>query len=110
MFKFLIIYKSVDALNRYMRQFRFDGTEKINGMQTANEMICIVGNDAMEIRCIPYMNAGLRGRKAHLIAIQEELTWRDDWEEIRDNILRPILLSPIDIQIFDGDYADAQAA
>lgn len=110
MFKFLIIYKSVDALNRYMRRFRFNGTEKLNGMQTKDELICIVGNDAMEIRCIPYMNYDLRGRRAHFIAVQEELTWRDDWEQIRDNILRPILLSPIDIQIFDGDYADAQAA
>lgn len=44
----------------------------------------------------------MRGYKAHIIGVQEDLTWKENWPELRDCILRPMLMSPIDIQIFDG--------
>lgn len=48
----------------------------------------------------------MRGRWADFVAVQEDLTWGDAWEEIRDSILYPMLRSPIPIQIFDGISED----
>ena len=47
-----------------------------------------------------------RGYKAHIIAVQEDLTWRNDWNEIEDCVLKHILVSPIHVQVFDGVYSD----
>lgn len=99
MFKILIFYKSISAVKNYLEMFRnmplmvFEETR--NGFTFNGEKVNI---------------KGVRGYRAHIIAVQEELTWAEDWNEVRDRIVYPMLQTPIDIQIFDGDYPDEQAA
>lgn len=61
-----------------------------------------VNSEHVRIRCVRGLSHYARGYRAHIVAVQEDLTWREDWNEIRDCVLRPTLFSPIDIQIFDG--------
>ena len=58
--------------------------------------------DGVQVLCVRGLSENSRGRRADFVAVQEELTWGDTWEEIRDSILYPMLCSPIPIQIFDG--------
>jgi len=108
MFKILIFYKSISAVKNYLEMFRnmplmiFEETR--NGFTFSGEKICVKG-----IRCGKISDQH-RGHRAHIIAVQEELTWAEDWNEVRDYIVYPMLQTPIDIQIFDGDYPDEQAA
>lgn len=58
--------------------------------------------DGVQVLCVRGLSENSRGRRADFVAVQEDLTWGDTWEEIRDSILYPMLCSPIPIQIFDG--------
>lgn len=58
--------------------------------------------DGVQALCVRGLSENSRGRRADFVAVQEELTWGDAWIEIRDDILYPMLCSPIPIQIFDG--------
>lgn len=58
--------------------------------------------DGVQVLCVRGLSENSRGRRADFVAVQEELTWGDAWIEIRDDILYPMLCSPIPIQIFDG--------
>lgn len=97
-FEILLFYKDESAVTKYLSAFRFLDLKPIRC--SYNEMV--FGNQNMRIRCIRGLSQNIRGYKAHIIGIQEELTWRENWPEIRDCVLRPTLMSPIDIQIFDG--------
>lgn len=108
MFKILIFYKSISAVKNYLEMFRnmplmvFEETR--NSFTFNGEKVNIKG-----VRCAKISDQ-YRGYRAHIIAVQEELTWAEDWNEVRDRIVYPMLQTPIDIQIFDGDYPDEQAA
>ena len=43
------------------------------------------------------------GIRTHILAIQEELTWIEDYDKICKTIFMPFILSPIPTQVFDGD-------
>lgn len=108
MFKILIFYKSISAVKNYLKMFRnmplmiFEETR--NGFTFNGEKVSIKG-----VRCAKISDQH-RGHRAHIIAVQEELTWAEDWNKVRDCIIYPMLQTPIDIQIFDGDYPNEQAA
>lgn len=93
-----MFYKAEEALERYLSCFYISKPEKIrktkNGLDFETEH--------MSFHCTKFLNENVRGYKEHLIAVQEDLTWQKEWPQIRDNILAPMLMSPIDIQIFDG--------
>ena len=58
------------------------------------------------IHCIRrnHLGSDLRGRRSHIVAVQEELTWIEDWHDIKTTFIAPLINSPIDIQIFDGTH------
>lgn len=62
--------------------------------------------DGVQVLCVRGLSENSRGRRADFVAVQEELTWGDAWIEIRDDILYPMLCTPIPIQIFDGISED----
>lgn len=41
------------------------------------------------------------GRRAHVVAVEEELTWLENWDDIEDR-LQTICAAPICIQVFDS--------
>lgn len=96
--KIILFYKDEDALLNYLLRFRCIEPEAIN--KRHNEWR--YDNDGFSICCIRGLSENARGHKADIVCIQEELTWKENWPDLRDCILRPMLLSPIDIQVFDG--------
>lgn len=96
--KVILFYKDVSAVFNYLS--RFCGWNPNETIKTANEWR--YESDGFSILCRKGLNESARGYKAHIIGVQEELTWGDKWPELRDCVLRPALISPIDIQIFDG--------
>ncbi|MCM1222428.1 MAG: hypothetical protein NC548_48965 [Lachnospiraceae bacterium] len=96
--RIILFYKDVSALFNYLCQFR-----KWNPNETVkmkNEWR--YESDGFSILCRKGLSENFRGYRADIICVQEELTWGDEWPGIRDCILRPMLTSPIDIQVFDG--------
>ena len=85
MFKILILYKSISAVKNYLEMFRnmplmvFEETR--NGFTFSGEKINIKG-----VRCTKISDQ-YRGYRAHIIAVQEELTWAENWNEVRDRIV-----------------------
>lgn len=102
-FKILVFYKTDDALEQYINRFRSVSQE---GLVTSSKNERLYLFDGVQVTCIRGLNENMRGRWADFVAVQEDLTWGDAWEEIRDSILYPMLCSPIPIQIFDGISED----
>ena len=77
MFKILIFYKSISAVKNYLKMFRnmplmiFEETR--NGFTFNGEKVSVKG-----VRCAKISDQH-RGHWAHIIAVQEELTWAEDW-------------------------------
>ena len=94
----ILFYKDEDALADYLRKFynvRLGTIIKQKSRWTFYD-------DGFSIHCIKGLSENMRGYKAHIIGVQEDLTWKENWPELRDCILRPMLMSPENIQIFDG--------
>ena len=92
-------YKAEDALGEYIKSFRVVSPESLV-YSRKNDRLYL--GDGVQVLCIRGVDENTHGRRADFVAVQEELTWRDAWIEIRDDILYPMLCSPIPIQIFDG--------
>lgn len=98
-FKILVFYKTEEALDQYLSHFRIlnyipQKYSRINERMYENEYY--------QIQCIRGIPERARGCRADIIAVQEDLTWTDHWDDICHGILGRMLTSPIDIQIFDG--------
>lgn len=99
MFKILILYKDEIALEKYLKRF-YDIPEKpLKKLRHER----IYANDYMTILCIRGLHENVKGHKAHFVAVQEDLTWIDKWHEIRRCVLAPMIISPIPLQVFDGN-------
>ena len=100
-FKILVFFKDEEALDQYIKLYYGVAAEQFLKRQSKNERL--YDNGCTELLCV---NRGVsdnaRGRKAHIIAVQEELTWQENWHDIRKCVLEPCLMSPIPVQIFDG--------
>ena len=58
--------------------------------------------DDAHFECFKHLNeSNIRGRRAHIVAVEEEMTWDENWNKMKDE-LKYICMSPIDIQIFDS--------
>lgn len=99
-FKILVFFKDEDALKQYIERFPNLVEEQFLKMRTRNERL--YDNGHIELRCIKGLSENFHGCRAHVAAVQEDLTWRDNWHEIRKCILEPMLISPIPVQVFDG--------
>lgn len=108
MFRILIFYKSDEAAERYLNSFRY--MPRVEYCTRSHDSTVWRGDGVEIVALKRSVSERARGMVAHIIAVQEELTWCEDWEKIRDCILRPMLATPIDIQIFDGDIRDEQEA
>lgn len=97
-FDILIFYHSEDALDAYLQQFTRYNKPAIT--QTLNRRIYIV--PGCRIECIKNPSDYTIRRRVHFIAVQEELTWDENWPVIKNEVLKPLLLTPIPIQVFDG--------
>lgn len=95
-----MFYKTEEALKQYLSRFYIPEEYNNPILKTKNGLI--FETDHIIFRCMKGLGVNARGHKAHLISVQEDLTWQDKWPEIRDCILNPMRMSPIDIQIFDG--------
>ena len=102
-FKILVFYRTDDALEQYINRFRFVSQESLV-TSSKNERLYLF--DGVQVTCIRGLNENMRGRRADFVAVQEDLTRGDAWEEIRDFILYPMLCNPFPIQIFDGISED----
>lgn len=108
MFRILIYYKDEDALLNYLHKYGCLADERFLKKCSRNERLYEA--DGVMLRCIKGIAESSRGCKAHVVAVQEELTWGVNWDEILDCIIKPQIISPIPVQIFDGicpeDYSD----
>ena len=104
-----IFYKTDEALENFVgRLLLFNMYGNLQKLR-ANKNNRLYETDHVIIHCTRGISPSARGYKAHLIAVQEELTWQEQWPEIRDCVLKPMIMSPFDIQIFDGiTYEDAK--
>lgn len=95
----MIYYYDETSLQQYLNWFRYiDDEAKVT--KRHNEWL--YEGKHIVIRCIHGINESSRGLRAHFVAVQEELTWREDWTEIKNCIITPLLRSPFDIQIFES--------
>lgn len=99
MFRILIFYKTDDALDEYLHRFRFAHPDCLT-RKSKNDRLYLC--DGVQIVCVKGLGVNFKGMRADFIAVQEELSWRDTWEQIRDCILDQMVCSPIPIHIFDG--------
>ena len=108
MFRILIYYKDEVALNNYLDKYGCLTSKQFLKKRSCNERL--YESDGVILRCIKGISEGSRGCKAHLVAVQEELTWGVNWDEILGCIIKPQIISPIPVQIFDGicpeDYSE----
>ena len=103
-FKILVFYSDAEALKEYLQKFYELRSELYPAVVKKMQREVSIETECFYIRCIKCHNFSdsFRGFKAHLIAIQEELTWYENWHQIKNCIIEPMRMSPIDIQIFDG--------
>lgn len=99
-FKILVFFKDEEALDQYIKLYYGIAEEQFLKMRSQRERI--YDNGHTELRCVRGLSENARSNKAHIIAVQEDLTWRDNWHEIRRCILEPCRMSPIPVQVFDG--------
>lgn len=104
----IIYYYSDGALDEYLSRFGYGRLERdcirIRKTKTTRSYI----GEHFVIDCIKGLPFNARGYRAHMIAVQEDLTWRKEWPEFRNCVAMPQLRSPIPIQIFDGEsYEEA---
>lgn len=106
MFRILVFYRDEEALRRYFSKFSFVSDQNIeNNISDDHRKY---HGSFFEITCVKGLRESFQGLRADLIAVQEELTWQDHWPELRDSILKPMVCTPIPIQIFDGiSYEEA---
>ena len=104
----LIFYKNENALEHYIDRLNivdprtpaYRYTDR-RGYRDYNTIITC-------LRGLPREYA--RVYRAHIIAVEQELTWEQQWERLRDVILDPIRCTPLPIQIFDSvTYDEAEA-
>lgn len=102
MFRILIFYKTDEALDRYLSRFRIGACDLDAYLmkKTKNDRLYTTGH--MEILCKRGLNESHRGYRAHFVAVQEELTWVDNWDLLEQHVIRPTMLTPIPTHIFDG--------
>lgn len=105
MFQILIFYRDDEALDNYLRHFRFLNFHN-GGDWHVEKRILHYGREYrgsfFNVVCCRGLSDHARGRKAHFVAVQEELTWKEDWPELRDCVVRPMVASPIPIHVFDS--------
>ena len=101
-FKILVFYQTDEALDRYLSQFKIGACdlEAYLMKKTRNDRLYTTGH--MEILCKRGSNESYKGYRAHFVAVQEELTWADNWDVLQQQVIRPFMLTPIPIHIFDG--------
>lgn len=100
-FKILVFFKDEEALDQYIKMYYGIAVEQFLKVQSKNERL--YDNGHTELRCINRsVSENARGYKAHIIAVQEDLTWGENWHDIRKHVLQPCLMSPIPVQVFDG--------
>ena len=99
-----MFYSDAEALKEYLQKFYELRSELYPAVVKKTQREVSIETECFYIRCIKCHNFSdsFRGFKAHLIAIQEELTWDENWHQIKNCIIEPMRMSPIDIQIFDG--------
>lgn len=108
MFQILVYYRDEDTMQQYIRPFLY--TDRIVRIRRDGNITVYEGLHTL-ITCVRGLREiSARGRKAHIIAVQEELTWSESWPETRDCIIRPAIISPIDVQVFDGITREEDAA
>ena len=82
----------------------------VNSFHCIGSPICVTIRSDCEIyemndarfECFKNMNeSNIRGRRAHIVAVEEELTWDENWDKIKDQ-LKCTCMSPLDIQVFDS--------
>ena len=78
-FKILVFYKTDDALEQYINRFRSVSQESLV-TSSKNERLYLF--DGVQVACIRGLNENMRGRWADFVAVQEDLTWGDTWEEM----------------------------
>ena len=102
MFKILVFYQTDEALDRYLSQFKIGACdlEAYLMKKTRNDRLYTTGHT--EILCKRGINEASRGYKAHFVAVQEELTWVDNWDVLEQQVCRIGMLTPIPPHIFDG--------
>lgn len=98
-FRIIIYYNNKQSLKSYLDKFQVN----CDCLAHCASNFQVISNDYIEIVCVKGLREHqFRGAKAHFIAVQEDLTWREDWEQIRDLFLSSNRMSPIPIHIFDG--------
>lgn len=102
MFRILIFYKTDEALDRYLSLFRIGACDLDAYLmkKTRNDRLYTTGH--IEILCKRGLNESYRGYRAHFVAVQEELTWTDNWDTLQYQVIDATTLSPIPTHIFDG--------
>lgn len=112
-FNMLVFYKHDDVLENYLHKFSFGGEIFFDNNFSIVRLFTGVEyySDGVVIICQKgEISANrVRGHRVNYIAVEEELTWRPDWLEILNYELKPILRSPIPVQIFDSiEYEDSE--
>ena len=103
-FRILIFYKTDEALDEYLRCFHIGACDLDVYLlkRTKNDRLYVNTGGKIQILCKRGLHEGHRGYRCHFAAVQEELTWCDNWDILRDAVIQPFLMSPIPIHIFDG--------
>ena len=102
-FRILILYKSEEALHKYLKRFNSILTEPDLTIKKCSHSE-VYSTSYTEIICLKRTNLmSMYGIRTHILAIQEELTWIEDYDKICKTIFMPFILSPIPTQVFDGD-------
>lgn len=107
----MIFYRDEEALDSYLKHFPF-----LNDRSGCVERRVSIHNGReyrgsfFSVVCHKGLSENARGYKAHFVAVQEDLTWKESWPELRDCVLQPMLMSPIPICVFDSVSYDEAAA
>lgn len=95
-----MFFKDEEALDQYIKLYYGVAEEQFLKIRSKRERI--YDNGHTELRCVKGLSENARGYKVHILAVQEDLTWRDNWHDIRQQVLEPCIMSPIPVQVFDG--------
>ena len=95
-----MFFKDEEALDQYIKLYYGVAEEQFLKIRSNRERI--YDNGHTELRCVKSVPENALGCRAHIIAVQEELTWGDSWHETNRHILKPCLMSPVPVQVFDG--------
>lgn len=101
-FRILVFYKTDEALDRYLSQFKIGACDLDAYLLKKTKDDRLYAGFHIEILCKRGLNESHRGYRAHFVAVQEELTWGDNWDFLEQHVIRPTMLTPIPTHIFDG--------